>query len=242
MEENRTGEVTGKSKSNMPLFIIGAVLLAVLLGGWWLYNNSKTAPAANKQTANNAPSKNWNEIFSKAPQGATPAWFKGSPSAPVTIEEFADFQCPTCASMHPKVQELQAAFGNRVKIVFRQFPLEGHRWSYDAACAAEAAGMQGKFWEMQNLIFTNQQSWSNSSDARKVFADYAKTLGLDVQKFGDDMIGMAAKSRVDADLQRGRAVSVSSTPSFYINNQPLGNNLNFLRQTVEAELKKVEGK
>lgn len=227
------------NKSGLPIAIIGVVLLVALVGGWWFYNNSQST--ANKPVTNNnaASNKNWTEVFAKAPPGANPAWSKGAPNAAVVVEEFADFQCPTCASMHPKVQELMATYGSRIKVIFRQFPLQGHQWSYDAACAAEAAGMQGKFWDMQNMLFTNQQNWANSSDARKIFTDYAKTLGLDVQRFSDDMIGLVAKNRVDADLQRGRAVNVASTPSFYINNQPLGNNLNALRQYVDAELQKV---
>ena len=115
-----------------------------------------------------------------------------------------------------------------------------HQFGYDAACAAEAAGMQGKFWEMQNLLFTNQRAWSTSSNARQVFTEYAKTLGMDVEKFSNDMIGLPVKNRVDADLQRGRAVGVDSTPSFYINNKPLGRDLDSLRQAVEAELQKTE--
>lgn len=228
------------NKSGLPIAIIGIVLLVALVGGWWFYNNSQ-ATTANKTAATNANNsgKNWADIFAKAPPGASPAWSKGAPNAPVVVEEFADFQCPTCASMHPKTQELIATYGSRIKVIFRQFPLQGHQWSYDAACAAEAAGMQGKFWDMQNMLFTNQQNWANSTDARKIFTDYAKTLGLDEQKFGDDMIGLIAKNRVNADLERGRAVNVASTPSFYINNQPLGNNLNALRQVVDAELQKV---
>lgn len=228
------------NKSGLPIAIIGIVLLVAVVGGWWFYNNSQKT-TTNRAAATNAANsgKNWNDIFAKAPLGSTPAWSKGLPNAPVVIEEFADFQCPTCASMHPKVQELLAAYGSRIKVIFRQFPLQGHQWSYDAACATEAAGMQGKFWDMQNMIFTNQQNWASSNDARKIFTDYARTLGLDVTKFSDDMIGMVAKNRVDADLQRGRAVNVASTPSFYINNQPLGNNLNALRQIVDAELQKV---
>lgn len=228
------------NKSGLPIAIIGVVLLVAIVGGWWFYNNSQQSTATKTATTNTANAgKNWNDIFAKASPGASPGWSKGAPNAPVVIEEFADFQCPTCASMHPKVQELLATYGSRIKVIFRQFPLQGHQWSYDAACAAEAAGMQGKFWDMQNMIFTNQQNWSASTDARKIFADYAKTLGLDEQKFSDDMIGLIAKNRVDADLQRGRAVQVASTPSFYINNQPLGNNLNALRQMVDAELQKV---
>lgn len=229
------------NKSGLPIAIIGVVLLVALVGGWWYYNNSKTTATRPSATNTASSGKNWAEVFSKAPPGANPAWSKGAPNAPVTVEEFADFQCPTCASMHPRVNELMAAYGSRVRVIFRQFPLQGHQWSYDAACATEAAGMQGKFWDMQNMIFTNQQTWSTSPDARKIFTEYAKTLGLDVQKFSDDMIGMVAKNRVDADLQRGRAVGVTSTPSFYINNQPLGNNLNALRQMVDIELQKAAG-
>lgn len=222
--------------------LIGLVLLVAVGGGWWFYNNSKSTGSGTSSNKSPAAEKNWAEIFSKAPPGATPAWTKGSPTALVTVEEFADFQCPTCAYMHPKVNEIRAAFGDRVRIVFRHFPLtQTHPHAYDAACAAEAAGLQGKFWEMQNLIFNNQQTWANSSDARKLFTDYAKNIGLDVNKFTDDMLGLTVKNRVDADLQRGRAVSVSSTPAFYINNKPLGGRLDDLRAEIEKELQRVEG-
>ena len=227
------------NKSLFPIAIIGVVLGGALGLGWWFYGNSKNKPASNSNTASNL--KPPATVPPNAPPGGSPVWSKGSPSAAVTVEEFADFQCPTCASMHPKVQELRAVFGDRVRIIFRQFPLtQVHQFGYDAACAAEAAGNQGKFWEMQNLLFTNQQSWSNSPDARKLFLEYAKTLGLDVNKFGDDAIGLQVKNKVDADLQRGRALSVESTPSFYINNKPLGRDLDGLRPMVEAELRKAE--
>lgn len=227
------------NKSSLPVAIIGIVLLVALGAGWWFYNNSKNGPgtASNKT---GTPEKNWNEIFAKAPPGASPAWTKGAPTAAVTIEEFADFQCGTCAMMHPKVNEVRSAFGDRVRIIFRHFPLQGHPYAYDAACAAEAAGMQGKFWEMQNMIFNNQQSWANSTNARAIFTDYAKTLGLNVDQFSNDMIGLPVKNRVDADMQRGRAVGVSSTPSFFINNKPLGQNLEGFRATVEKALQDAE--
>jgi predicted DsbA family dithiol-disulfide isomerase len=229
------------NKSGLPVAIIGIVFLVALVAGWWFYNNSKSGPGT---AANTTPKteKNWSEIFSKAPPGASPAWSKGSPTALVTIEEFADFQCPTCAVMHPKVNEVRNAFGDRVRIIFRQFPLtQTHPFAYDAACATEAAGMQGKFWEMQNMIFNNQQSWAKSSDARPIFTEYAKTLGLNVEQFSNDMIGLPVKNRVDADMQRGRAVGVGSTPSFYINNKPLGSNLDGLKATVEKALQEAEG-
>lgn len=225
------------NKSGLPVAIIGVVLLAAIgIGGWFLLKG-KSDPGV----ANNSTPTPKNTVPANAPPGGNPTWALGPSNAAVTVEEFADFQCPTCAQMHPKVKELRAALGDRVRIVFRQFPLtQVHQWGYDAACAAEAAGLQGKFWEMQNMLFTNQQSWSSSTDARKLFAEYAKTLGLDVNKFSDDMIGLQVKNKVDADMQRGRAFGVSSTPSFYINNKPLGQNLDQLRAMVEAELKKLE--
>ena len=229
------------NKSNFPFVIIGVVVIAAVIFGVWFMGRSNTGTTASNSNKPAGTEKNWAEIMSKAPPGASPAWSKGSPSALVTVEEFADFQCPTCASMNPKVNEVRAAFGERVRIIFRQFPLtQIHPHAYDAACATEAAGLQGKFWEMQNQIFNNQQTWGNSQDARKIFAEYAKNLGLDVQKFSDDMMGLAVKNRVDADLQRGRAVDVRSTPAFYINGKPLGNNLAGFKDEVEAELKRVE--
>ena len=227
------------NKSSLPVAIIGIVLLVALGAGWWFYNNSKsgTGTTSNKTAT---PEKNWNEIFTKAPSGGT-NWTKGSPTAAVTIEEFADFQCPTCAQMHPKVNEIRNVFGDRVRIVFRHFPLSGHPFAYDAALAAEAAGLQGKFWEMQNMLFSNQQSWATSTNPRQMFADYAKTLGLNVDQFSNDIIGLPIKNRVDGDLQRGRAIGVTSTPSFYINNKPLGTNLDGLRATVEKALQEAEG-
>jgi protein-disulfide isomerase len=229
------------NKSSLPIAIIGIVSLVALVAGWWFYNNSRNKPADNTNTA--GPKATPAGIPNNAPPGANPAWNQGPPTAAVTVEEFADFQCPTCAMMHPKVKELRAAFGDRIRIVFRQFPLQGHPYGYDAACAAEAAGAQGKFWEMQNLLFSNQSSWSNSAsvtDARRIFTDYAKNLGLDVEKFSNDMIALPVKNRVDADMQRGRAAGVGSTPSFYINGKPLGSGLDSLRSAVEEELKKVE--
>jgi protein-disulfide isomerase len=228
------------NKSSLPVALIGIVLLVALGGGWWYYNKTKTPePSPNKTPA---PTQDWNAIFAKARPGASPAWSKGSPTAAVTVEEFADFQCPTCGYMHPKVQEMRAAFGDRVRIVFRQFPLtQAHPHAYDAACAAEAAGAQGKFWEMQNLLFSNQQTWSNSSNPRQIFTDYAKSLSLDVNRFTDDMLSLAVKNRVDADMNRGKDVNVGSTPSFYINNKPLGTSLDSLQSEVEKELQRVEG-
>lgn len=163
----------------------------------------------------------------------------------VVIEEFADFQCPTCASVHTMMNEINAAYGSRVKFIYRHFPLtQIHPNAFNAALAAEAAGMQGKFWEMQNLLFQNQQRWSAASGVQTLFESYAETLGLDVEKFKADMAGTAVNQRVQADMQRGRSLSVNSTPTILINSRPVSVNqmsVPGIRQIVNNELANLSG-
>ncbi|MDQ6785762.1 MAG: DsbA family protein [Acidobacteriota bacterium] len=237
-----------KNNSNLPLIIIGAVLLAAIVGGWYFYQNSK--PASNKNTATNVSKKddsNALKTYQNAPPGAQPPNMLGSPNAQVTVEEFADFQCPTCAQVHGKMSEINAVYGNRIKFIFRSFPLQMHKYGYDAAVAAEAAGMQdkNKYWDMQTQLFTNQTAWANSDNARKMFEDYAQKIGLDVEKFQNDMLGLMTKNRVNADMERGRALNVNGTPTIYVNGKQYIFQQQFevseLRQMIDAELQKTQG-
>ena len=224
--------------NNIKLFIVLG-LLAVAFGCDGATNkttNTNVAP-------NNARPANSSQMPTNAPVGATPPNMLGSPTASVTVEEFADFQCPTCASVHTIMKNVQAAYGSRIKFIYRNFPLtQIHKNAYDAAVAAEAAGQQGKFWDMQNQIFANQAAWSNSTNVRPVFEGYAQNLGLDVEKFKTDMLSMTTKSRVDADMQRGRALNISSTPTIFINNIAVPfeqMNIDSLKQIIDAELQKA---
>ncbi len=239
---------TKNNNSNLPLGIIGLVLVAALVGGWWFYSNSKAKPIkSNTNSANSANKKAADEkaafeLYAKAPAGALPPNTLGSPTATVTIEEFADFQCPTCATVHTKMKEINALYSGRIKFVFRNFPLtQVHKNAYDAAVAAEAAGMQGKFWAMQDQLFNNQKAWSESQEARKMFEEYAQKIGLDVAKFQNDMLGLPVKTRVDADLQRGRALNLSGTPTIYVNGRQVPmeqTGVEMMRQVIDAELQK----
>lgn len=234
-----------KPKSGAPLMIIGVVLVIVVLIGIYFYSASgpSTNTAGNRAATPAAGQKS--QIPANAPVGAQPPNLLGSPTAPVTIEEFADFQCPMCGTMHPIMKNIQAQYGSRIKFIYRHFPLtQIHKNSYDAAVAAEAAGLQdrNKFWEMQNLIFTNQAAWSNSNDAKGMFKEYAAKIGLDVAKWENDMLGMPAKSRVDADIARGKGVNLTSTPTIYINGVPLTQSqfsIEAIKQVVDAELAKA---
>jgi protein-disulfide isomerase len=235
--------MNNNKNSNFLFILSGLFLLVTLLGGCAGNANTTNGGTKNTGAANNS---NAAQNYATAPAGASPAHFKGGQAAKVVIEEFADYQCPTCAAMHPTMQQIQAAYGDRVKIIFRNYPLtQVHPKAYDAAVAAEAAGMQGKFWEMQNQLFTNQQFWSTAPDHRKLFEDYAQKIGItDIDKFRSDMAGMATKSRVDADLARARALQVGSTPTFYLNGRSLpyeDTEYNRFRQAIDAELLKTQG-
>ncbi|NOT48286.1 MAG: thioredoxin domain-containing protein [Acidobacteria bacterium] len=239
-----------KKGSGIPLIIIGVVLVGAIIGGYAYYNSAKTPP---KPTGNVA-STNSNRAnqSASAPLGATPPNLMGSTTANVTVEEFADFQCPACASVHPVMKEIQSTYGSRIRFIFRNFPLAipQHDKAYEAAVASEAVGMQDrtKFWAMQNLLYENQQAWTANPNYRSIWEGYVQQIGLDVEKFKNDMAGRDAKARVDADLQRGRGMSIDSTPSIFVNGKNIGGfesmTVSNLRQVIDAEIQnaiKVSG-
>jgi protein-disulfide isomerase len=232
-----------KNSSAIPIVIIILVLAAVVGGAWWLYSQSKEA-AVNGSTANgNTAKANTSRTPQlNAPPGAAPPNMLGSPTASVTVEEFADFQCPTCASTHPIMKEIQSTYGSKIRFIFREFPLTMHPKAYDAAVAAEAAGLQGKFWAMQDQLFTNQQTWASpSANHKELWSGYAQKIGLNVQQWENDVSGMSAKSRVDQDMARAKGLNVSSTPSVYVNGElvPFPEmNVAGLRRIIDAELQK----
>lgn len=233
-----------KNSTAVPVIIIGLVLVAVVGGGWYLYSQSKTAANinANANRPGSTPAKS-STVNPNAPLGANPPNMLGSPTAVVTVEEFADFQCGSCAATHPVLKEIQSTYGSKIRLVFRQYPLPIHDKGYDAAVAAEAAGLQGKFWAMQDQLFLNQQLWASpSANAKELWAGYAQKIGLDVQQWQNDIAGLSAKSRVDQDMQRGKALGVSSTPSLFINGEPVPfpeMNVAGLRRLIDAELQKT---
>lgn len=218
-----------KSSNNTPFIIIGLVLLAVIAGGWWFYSSSQTPPtkgnlikttptSANTQQTPVNSEEAAKKIYESAPSGAQPPHFLGSPTATVTVEEFADFQCPTCATIHTLMKQINSNYGDRIKFIYRNFPLtQIHANANNAAAAAEAAGRQGKFWDMQDKIFVNQKEWSNAPNPQDIFEKYAATIGLDVEKFKSEYGSMSVRSRIMNDVARARALAVDSTPTIFIN-------------------------
>ena len=244
MESKNKKSTTNESNSGLPLVIIGIVLLVAVVGGWYLYqsSNSKSTASNTNRPANATQQQPNNTPMTSSVLGAQPPHFKGAQNSSVVLEEFADYQCPTCATMHPVMNEINATYGSRIKFIYRNYPLiQIHKNAYEAAVSGEAAGLQGKFWEMQNLLFQNQRNWSNVADVKPVFEGYAQTIGLDVEKFKADVLGMAAKQRVDADLQRGRALNISSTPTVLVNGVPVPfeqMTVDGMKKIIDAELAK----
>lgn len=198
---------TGR-KSWLPLALIGGVLfVAVAAGVWFMRSQSGGAPAA--QVAAGSP-------------GANPPQAKGRADAPVTIEEFGDYQCQPCGALYPELEKIKADYGDRVRLVFRHYPLVRiHPHALAAAHAAEAAGLQGKFWEMHDRLYRGQKSWEKSGDARAAFAAYARTLGLDAERFARGMNSDTVDARVVADHERAKSLGVDSTPVIFVNGRKL---------------------
>jgi protein-disulfide isomerase len=138
---------------------------------------------------------------------------QGPAEAPLTLVEYGDFQCPYCGAAYPVVKRVQKALGKKLRFVFRNFPLTGaHPYAMVAAEAAEAAALQGKFWEMHDLLF-EQQTFLEPD----IIPLWAKKIGLDLQKFGDAIKKGEVAKRIKEDRQSGIRSGVNGTPTFYIN-------------------------
>lgn len=144
----------------------------------------------------------------------------GPADAKVTLVEFADFQCPACASVHPGLKQLMGEYSDRVRFVHRHFPLSSiHPNAEISSRASEAAANQGKFWEMHDKLFTNQNQWSTQLNPEGTFENYAKELGLDTNKFKEDLRDAKVTEIIAQDKGDGNALDVTATPTIFINGQ-----------------------
>ncbi len=148
---------------------------------------------------------------------------KGATTSPVTIIEYSDFQCPACGAYFPLVEQTLKESAIPVLFVYRHFPLTQHANAVPASQASEAAGKQGKFWEMHELIFTNQKNWEESKTAKTIFESYAKELKLDMEKYAIDIESEETMDKINNDQKSGIKAGVVSTPTFYINGKKIDN-------------------
>ena len=144
----------------------------------------------------------------------------GSKSPKVTIIEYADYQCPGCSAAAPKAKALAEKYKDHVRLIFRNFPIaSSHPNARAAAAAAEAAGLQGKFWEMNELLYVNQDAWKNANITERdnIFKSYAEQLKLNIDQYKTDIASNRVKNKIDFDMALGRKHGVAATPTFYIN-------------------------
>lgn len=142
---------------------------------------------------------------------------QGDPKAPVRIVEFGDFQCPACGAAYPITKDIVAKNSSKIYFVFRHFPLSIHPNAQIAAQNAEAATLQGKFWQMHDILYEKQNEWTPMQDPQPKFDEYAKSIGIDINKFHDDIKNTIGE--VNSDYTLGNKVGVDSTPTFFINGQ-----------------------
>jgi protein-disulfide isomerase len=247
----------------LPFIVIGAVLLIAIGSGFLLFRwkQPASAPVAPiPPVVPIAPSITpaVPAVASVVPE--TPAkpeaeafHIRGGANARVTLEEYGDFQCIPCSEFFPTLMKVEETYGDRLRVVFRHKPLRQHALAPLAARAAEAAGLQGHFWEMHDLLFQNSLRWTKGIDTvgpdaspsrrqeskvlameievRDVFISYAERLKLDVERFKADMDRDDIKARVESDSAHADTLGIDRTPTLYLN----GRLLNYFA------VRKVEG-
>lgn len=162
--------------------------------------------------------------------------FKGPEKAPVVVTVFSDFQCPYCAKVSPLLDQVLSQYPKEVKVVHKNFPLKNHQFALPAAVASLAAHRQGKFWEMHDKIFENYSALSEEK-----FTEFAKAIGLDLDKFTKDSNDPQLLQEVQAELQSGLKAEVRGTPTIFVNGRRVTTGgLEGLKTLIDNELKKVK--
>lgn len=192
---------------------IGVIVstLVLIIGAVFLFGKNNSSPVTT-----NSGQKVEAKVLAK-----DNSWSTGPQDAKVTLVEFGDFQCPACGVEEPIVKSILAKYQNKIRFVWREFPLtQVHQFAFDAALAAEAAGMQNKFWPYHDKLFENQPTITKTdSFKREQLIAFAKDIGLDMEKFTKDIDSDAVRERVLNDQQDGNSAQINGTPSFFINGE-----------------------
>ena len=180
-------------------------------------NQKRMLAAPTAAAARKAPTEDYNKVYKIDVSGSP---FLGNPKASIAIVEYSDFQCPYCSRATPALKEVQKKYGDKVKLVFKHFPLSFHKSAKPAAVASMAAHEQGKFWEYHDALFKNQRALSPQNMEK-----YAQEAGLDVERFKKDLAAKRAEytKAVDADFRQGQGIGVRGTPTVYIGGKKVAN-------------------
>ena len=203
----------------LQMWLVGGFIVVVVL-----------AVVAAAYFSNGSSTSTSNFVSTTVPAITSADHITGDASSKVSVIEYGDFECPACGEWEPLVEQLRQTYGTRVEFVFRNFPLyQIHPFAMIGAQAAEAAALQGKYWEMHDLLYKNQAQWTaNTSLApadvvSQFFNGYAQSLGLNVTQFDSDINSSAVQARVQRDITTGNAAKVNHTPTFFVNLQQIPN-------------------
>jgi len=225
-------------------WIIFSTIVVLLLGGLIVWTRITNPPIDLSGVENNSI------VAASEQNGNIGDHYTGSDSKKILFIEYGDYQCPSCGSSFPHVQTLMEEYGDDVTLVFRNFPLTSmHPNARAAAAVAEAAGLQGKYWEMHDKLYEHQDDWSslNSSKRTDVFNSYAKELGLDMDRFTTDVAAKPVTQKINFDLALGKSANVSATPTFFLNGEQIDDetssgivqgNLTAIKAKLDALIKK----
>ncbi len=208
---------------------ISVATVVILVGGvFFLSKSSSTQPGPTEKPVDRA-------LLLKSDSYAI-----GSPSAKVAIVEFGDYQCPACGSAYPIIKRITDDYKGKIYFQFRNFPLPQHQNAKLSALVAEASGRQGKFWEMHDMLYENQNEWGESNKPMGFFETYAKKLKLDVERLKKDIQEDALMKKIDRDTNDGGSAGVNSTPSFFVDGILLRGTPQYadLQKLIDSELKK----
>lgn len=193
--------------SNENKFLVGAgilTLIAILVGVFFFSGKDKIQTQQDKN-------------FNTSQLTDSVKHSKGTQNGQVTIVEFGDIQCPACAQAQPIINSTIEKYKDNIYFVFRHYPLTIHKNAEFAAKAAEAAGEQDKFFEMVDVMYSNQLEWSNDTNPREDFRKYAQELSLNLDQFNQDM--EKDWENIPTDYALGNSAGVQSTPTFFINGE-----------------------
>lgn len=148
----------------------------------------------------------------------------GNKNSQVVLFEYGDFQCPSCATAFPQIKTIKEKYKSQIAFVFRNFPLTSiHPNALSAATSAEAAGLQGKFWEMHDALYLNQNSWSSAStsDRNTIFAQYASSVGVNAEQYTTELTSTKVADKIARDRAFAKKLDLTGTPSLLINGQKM---------------------
>ena len=208
--------------------IILAAIVVLFVGIFALNNHGTKSKTATKNSS-----------------GTLSNHISGSPSTGVTLVEYGDYQCPYCEQYQPTLNAVTSEFKDQIQFQFRNFPLVNvHQNAFAAARAAEAAALQGKFWEMHDALYipSDWQSWTVATDPTTFFSQYAKQLGLNVKQFKTDFASSAVNDIINADEAKGTELGVQGTPTFFLDGKmiTIPNNVPAFEKIIKTEIAKKQ--